>query len=132
MSLEKIGGKITLQNKSILDTIKGLLDIADGYGAFDEDIIIHINTAFMTLNQLGVGPEETFYISSKDNTWQEFMQDDITLEGVKTYIYMKVRLVFDPPTSSFVIDAFNKNIAELEFRLKTQAETNKKEVQPDE
>lgn len=111
-----------MQTQSILLNIKKLLGLSAEYVAFDQDIIIHINTAFMSLNQLGIGPEKGVIISGVEETWYELLGDKLDLEGVKTYIYLKVRLVFDPPTSSFVLEAFKKNIEELEFRLKVQAE----------
>lgn len=102
--------------ESILDSIKKLLG-PSGIDHFDTDIIMHINTAFMVLNQLGVGPSEGFSI--KDNTakWSDFLSDETKLEAVKTYIYLKVRLVFDPPNSSSVIESINRQIAEYEWRL---------------
>lgn len=112
-----------MQSESILTSIKKLLGLSADYTAFDQDITIHINTAFMLLSQLGVGPKEGFRITDNSKTWADFLkEDDMTLEGVKTYIYLKVRLVFDPPTSSFVLEAFNKQIEELEFRLNVQSE----------
>lgn len=107
---------------SILDTIKQLLDIQSDYTAFDTDIIVHINSAFMALNQLGVGPTECFSIDGSEENWAEFVDKSIDLEAVKTYIYLKVRTIFDPPSSSVVMEAMNKNISELEWRLNVQVE----------
>lgn len=101
---------------SILTTIKKLLGIIEADETFDVDIIIHINSAFSTLNQLGVGPEEGFTIRDKTATWNEFI-DDSRIENVKTYIYLKVRQVFDPPTNSGLLDAINRQINELEWRM---------------
>ena len=109
-------------NDSILDTIKQLLGIQSDYTAFDTDIIVHINSAFMVLNQLGVGPTECFSIDGSGEEWAEFVDESIDLEAVKTYIYLKVRTIFDPPSSSVVMEAMNKNISELEWRLNVQAE----------
>lgn len=107
---------------SILDTIKQLLGIQSDYTAFDTDIIVHINSAFMALNQLGVGPTECFSIDGSGENWAEFVDKSIDLEAVKTYIYLKVRTIFDPPSSSVVMEAMNKNISELEWRLNVQVE----------
>lgn len=109
-------------NDSILDTIKQLLGIQSEYTAFDTDIIVHINSAFMVLNQLGVGPTECFSIDGSGEEWAEFVDESIDLEAVKTYIYLKVRTIFDPPSSSVVMEAMNKNISELEWRLNVQVE----------
>lgn len=107
---------------SILNTIKQLLGIQSDYTAFDADIVIHINSAFMALNQLGVGPTECFSIDGSGENWAEFVDKSIDLEAVKTYIYLKVRTIFDPPSSSVVMEAMNKNISELEWRLNVQVE----------
>lgn len=113
---------------SILLSIKKMLGIEPDYEPFDVDIIIHINTALATLNQLGVGPEDGFSIQDEEDTWSDFLADSHKLlESVKTYVYLKVRLLFDPPSSSAVIEAFNRNISELEFRINITAETINKE-----
>ena len=101
---------------SILTSIKKLLGITEEYEHFDPDIIMHINSAFMILNQLGVGPEEGFFIKDKSSTWDEFLSGS-NLEAVKTYVYLKVKLMFDPPLSSTVIEAIKSQISELEWRL---------------
>lgn len=105
--------------ESILTSIKKLLGIAEEYEHFDTDVIIHINTALMILTQLGVGPPEGFRIEDKAATWNRFIPDSNTvlLEGVKTYIYQKVKLVFDPPQSSAAMEVMKQSIAELEWRL---------------
>lgn len=105
--------------ESILDSIKKLLGISDEYTQFDPDIIMHINTVFMNLTQLGVGPAEGFFIEDNGTVWSEFveMEDEIQLNAVKTYVYLKVKLVFDPPLSSSVIQSMNNMISELEWRL---------------
>ena len=107
---------------SILDTIKQLLGIEAEDTAFDTDVIVHINSALMTLNQLGVGPSAAFSIQDKDDIWEDFLEKSTDLEAVKTYIYLKVRTVFDPPSSSAVLEAMNRSISELEGRLIVQAE----------
>lgn len=107
---------------SILNTIKKMLGVDSSYTAFDTDIIVHINSAFATLNQLGVGPTTPFYISDASANWSSFIGDKTGIESVKSYIYAKVRLAFDPPTTSFAIDALNKMCTEFEWRLNVKSE----------
>ena len=102
---------------SILISTKKVLGIGEGYTAFDEDIIMHINSAFSTLNQLGVGPEEGFYIYDETAEWEDIELPDNQLNHVKTFIFLKVRLMFDPPTTSFVLEAMERQIKEFEWRL---------------
>ena len=102
---------------SILTSIKKLLGITEEYENFDQDIIMHINSAFMILNQLGVGPKSGFSINDKSSTWCEFIPEGSNLEAVKTYVHLKVKLMFDPPLSSTVIEAIKSQINELEWRL---------------
>lgn len=102
--------------ESILLSIKKLLGIMPDYTQFDDDIIIHINTAFATLNQLGVGPSEGFMIEDRFAEWQEYTTSK-NLTMIKTYIYLKVRLLFDPPTSTALIESINRTISELEWRI---------------
>ena len=104
-----------IQLDSILDSIKKLLGIQPEYTSFDEDIIIAINTSFATLNQLGVGPEGGYMIEDNTQTWNDYITTT-NLNMVKTYIYLKSRLLFDPPTGG-VLDAIKNQLAELEFRL---------------
>ena len=106
---------------SILTSIKKMLGIIEEDESFDIDIIIHINTAFSTLTQLGVGPKEGFAIRDKTPLWTEFV-DDIRLENIRSYIYLKVRQVFDPPTNSAVLDAISRQISELEWRMNVTAD----------
>lgn len=108
--------------ESILTSIKKLLGIAEEDTNFDQDIIMHINSVFMILTQLGVGPSKGFSIKDYDAVWSDFIPEDFSLEAVKSYVYMKVRLMFDPPLSSAVSDAINRNISELEWRLNVGAE----------
>lgn len=110
---------------SILTSIKKLLGITEEYEQFDDDIIIHINSVFMTLRQLGVGPAKGYSISGKGNSWTEYLPaDDPDFQAVKSYVYLKVRILFDPPSSSAVMEAMNRSIAEFEWRLNLAAETN--------
>ena len=104
-----------IQLDSILDSIKKLLGIQPEYNSFDEDIIVAINTSFATLNQLGVGPEGGYMIEDNTQTWNDYITTT-NLNMVKTYIYLKSRLLFDPPTGG-VLDAIKNQLAELEFRL---------------
>lgn len=102
---------------SILTSIKKLLGIEEEYTQFDSDIIMHINTVFLNLTQLGVGPAEGFLIEDDSATWEDFIGDSSQLQAVKTYMYLKVKLLFDPPLSSSVTESINRIISELEWRL---------------
>lgn len=102
---------------SILTSIKKMLGVAEDYTEFDEDIINHINSVFLNLTQLGVGPKEGFMIENDTAVWEDFIDDSIQLQAVKTYMYLKVKLLFDPPLSSSVTESFTRMIAELEWRL---------------
>ena len=106
---------------SILTSIKKLLGIDQEETHFDHEIIMHINSALMSLNQIGVG-EDDVIITSENDTWDSVIGTNTNLEGVKLYVYLTVRLVFDPPTSAFVLDSIERQIAKLEFRLNVQAE----------
>lgn len=103
--------------ESILTSVKKQLGIAEDYEHFDPDLIISINSVFSVLNQLGVGPEEGYSISDANDNWGDFLPSGKKLELVKTYVYLKVKLIFDPPTSSAVMEAIKQNIAELEWRI---------------
>lgn len=109
--------------ESILLSIKKLLGITEEYKHFDVDLIMHINSIFPTLNQIGVGPKEGFSIEDESAEWVDFIGDATQLQAVKTYMYMKVKLLFDPPLSSTVIESMNRMIAELEWRLRLAAES---------
>lgn len=109
--------------ESILTSIKKMLGPTAEYEYFDPDIIMHINTAFMELNQLGVGPSEGFRIEDESTTWNEYIpEDDKRFEAVKTLIYLKVKLVFDPSSSSTILESMNRTIDRLEWRLNAAAE----------
>lgn len=107
-------------NESILITIKKLLGIGFDQTAFDTDIIVFINSAFMALQQIGVGSNVPFSITGNTETWSDFVSNINLFESIKTYIYLKTRIVFDPPSSSVVMDALNKTIDEVEWRLHIQ------------
>ena len=109
---------------SILTSIKKLLGIAQECTDFDMDLTIHINSVLMILTQLGVGPEKGFTIEDSRDLWEDFLEDDLSkLEAVRTFVYLKVRLIFDPPSNSAVIESFNRTISELEWRLNVAAES---------
>ncbi len=108
-------------NGSILDSIKKLLGINADTMVFDQEIMIHINSVFSELTQMGVGPAAGFSIGGPETTWSEFLQSDSPLlNNVKTYIYLKVRLLFDPPTASPLIEAINQQIKEIGWRMYIQ------------
>ena len=111
-------------DESILNSVKKMLGLSTEYDYFDQDIIMHINTTFMVLTQLGIGPVNGFYIQDESATWDEFLGNEKNLEAVKTYIYLKVKLMFDPPLSNTVMECMKQNISELEWRLNHQTESN--------
>lgn len=102
---------------SILTSIKKMLGIGEEYEEFDTDIIIDINTTIAILRQLGVGPQNGYSISSKTDKWSDYIEDMALLELVKTYMYFKVRLMFDPPLNGTVVNSMEKHIDELEWRI---------------
>lgn len=112
---------------SILTSIKKLLGITEEYTHFDVDLIMHINSVFMILNQLGVGPSEGFVIEDDTATWDDFIEEPTQLQAVKSYMYMKVKLLFDPPLSSAVMEAMNRTISEFEWRLNVAVDPAKSE-----
>lgn len=107
---------------SILTSIKKLLGIEEDYTHFDPDIIMCINTVFTVLTQLGVGPEEGFSIEDETAVWSDFLSSTQQMEAVKTYIHLRVKLLFDPPLSSAVIEAMKQQISEIEWRLNVMVE----------
>ena len=109
-------------NESILTSIKAQLGIQEEYTAFDQQLIMHINSVFMVLNQLGVGPAAGFVISDKTSVWRDFLPSDKNLEATKSYVGMRVRMLFDPPTTSIVAESMNRMINEFEWRLNLEAE----------
>jgi len=110
--------------ESILDSTKKVLGIDSAYTAFDPDITMHINSVFSTLQQLGVGanPDESFMITNRLATWEEFIGTEKNVNAVKSYMYLRVRLLFDPPATSFAQDSMQKQAQELEWRLNVQME----------
>lgn len=111
---------------SILISIKKMLGIAEEYEHFDADLIIHINSVLSILTQIGVGPSEGFSITDKTAMWYDFVTGE-QYNDVRSYVYMKVRLMFDPPTSSSVMDSMNRMISEIEWRLFVKADTDNEE-----
>lgn len=109
---------------SILISTKKILGIAEDYTVFDLDIITHINTAFSTLTQLGVGPADGFMIEDDSALWTDFdpVDDNLNYNAVKSYVFLKVKVLFDPPTTSYLIAATEKQIEELEWRLNVHRE----------
>lgn len=103
--------------ESIFKSIKSLLGPDADYEVFDSDILIFINGAIATLTQLGIGPSGGFRITGESETWSDLVGDYDDLDSVKTYIYLKVKLVFDPPASSSVMSAYQETCKELEWRL---------------
>lgn len=109
---------------SILTSIKKMLGISAEYTHFDADIIMHINSVFTTLTQLGVGPTQGFYIEDDLTEWVEFIPDMTKLQAVKSYMYLRVRLLFDPSSiGSATLASYERQIQELEWRLNVAAET---------
>ena len=107
---------------SILTSIKKLLGITEEYAYFDPDIVMHINSVFMDLRQIGVGPDEGFFIEDETSVWTDFIPEVGLMEAVKSYMYLRVRLLFDPPANSSLIESMNKQIEKLEWRLNVAAE----------
>lgn len=108
---------------SILDDVRHILNVDSEYTVFDRDLILHINSVFSTLQQLGIGPEDGYMIEDATAEWNEFMGVDARLNAVKTYVYLRVRLLFDPPATSFAITALENQAKELEWRLEVAANT---------
>lgn len=108
---------------SILVTIKQMLGLDINYEPFDTDIIVLINSCLMTLTQNDVGPSEGFFIKGVDETWSDFLTNPVMLQGAKEYVYLKVKMIFDPPTNSYVMDSYKQQAEELLVRLQMQAES---------
>lgn len=108
---------------SILVSIKKMLGLDDEYTPFDTDVLIHINNAFMTLCQMGIGPKDGFEVTDYHQTWSDFLTNDVMLGGVKTWVYLQVKMLFDPPANSFVMDAYKTQSDQILWRLNVQAES---------
>lgn len=107
---------------SILTSVKKTLGLSEDYTAFDEDVILFINGVFSTLTQLGIGPSQGFMIEDATATWSDFIGPDLEYNAVKTYACLRVRLLFDPPATSYLITSFKEQIKELEWRLNVKRE----------
>lgn len=112
---------------SILNTIKKTLSIEEECTDFDQELILHINSVFSVLTQLGVGPEDGFFIEDETETWDDFMDDMKKIQMIKTYIGLKVRLLFDPPTTSFAIESIKNAATEYEWRLNVECDKEKED-----
>lgn len=110
-------------DESILRDIKKMLGLDVDYNPYDTDVIVLINSALMVLCQLGVGPKAGFVVKDYSSKWSDFLVNEVKLEAAKQYIYLKVRMTFDPPSSSAVLSSYEKQIQELEWRLNVQAES---------
>ena len=119
--IRALGGE-KFKMDSILTSVKKIIGISEEDESFDTDLIIHINSVLMILNQLGVGPEDGFLITDKSAVWTDVIGNNKLIEAVKTFVGLKVRLIFDPPTSSAVLDSINKTISELEWRINVMVE----------
>lgn len=108
--------------QSILISTKKILGISEDYTVFDLDIITHINTALSTLTQLGVGPSEGFMIEDDSAVWEDFIDDDVQFNAVRSYVFLRVKQLFDPPTTSYLIEATERQIQQLEWRLNVHRE----------
>ncbi len=108
--------------QSILTSIKKVLGLAEDYTAFDPDLLIHINSVFSDLAQLGVGDAVAYAIEGKEETWTDFLVDQRNINSVKSYVYLRVRLLFDPPTTSYTLTAFQEQIKQWEWRLNVERE----------
>lgn len=115
---------------SILTTVKKMLGLDSDYEAFDVDIIIGINSALMTLTQVGVGPRKGFSIRDSTETWEDFVGDRKDLEAIKTFVYLRTKLIFDPPTNSFTIEAMERQAEEYLWRINVNAERREDVCRP--
>ncbi len=115
----------TAINESILNSIKKLLNIPIEEKAFDADIIIHINSVISSLLQIGIGPKEGYRISDESDSWEDYIPEQSNIEYIKTYIYLKVKMIFDPPLNGSVLQSLNETIRELEWRLHINYESTK-------
>jgi hypothetical protein len=102
---------------SILNSTKKVLGLAEDYTVFDQDVIVFINSAFSTLNQLGLGPVEGFWITGEDEEWDDYPVEPAALGMVRSYVFLKTRVLFDPPNLSYLATAMQQQIEEMEWRL---------------
>lgn len=111
--------------QSILNSIKKVANLSETDESFDLDILMHINSVFADLTQMGIGPDEGFEIEDATTTWDAFIGTDVRYNSVKTYVYLRLRLIFDPPSTSYAIDSMNKQIEKFEWRLNVEREGSK-------
>lgn len=109
-------------SESILNGTKKILGIEESYTAFDADVLMHINSIFSVLNQLGIGPDNGFAIEDASSTWDDYLDGDLRLNSIKSYVYLRVRILFDPPMTAYLVTAMKEQIQELEWRLNVQRE----------
>lgn len=121
--MEENQNEQTKYDGSILNTIKKLLNIDSSENSFDTDIIIQINSSFTILRQLGIGPKEGFRITGSNEKWTGFVDNDEMLDAVKTFVYLKVKLAFDPPLNASLLESFERQVKELEWRLNVSVES---------
>lgn len=103
--------------QSILKTIKKLIGVYAEYNYYDTDFIVHINTVFAILNQIGIGTSDVFFITGEDELWSDFLENDTMLQPVIDYMYIRVKLLFDTPSSSTLSESLKNTLSELEWRL---------------
>lgn len=115
---------------SIFYTVKRMLGVANENKAFDEQILVAINSALMVANQIGVGPETGFRVEGITETWDDFLGEHKDVDGVQAFIYLRCRLMFDPPSNSFLVNAIENQIKELEWRVMEQVEERRRRVGP--
>ncbi len=108
--------------ESILDSVKKVIGFDPSYTVFDLDVLMHINSVFSDLSDLGIGPTGGYSITDSTSQWSAFIGSDETLNRVKTYMFLRVKMIFDPPISGFAIDAMNKQIEQLEWRISVKRE----------
>lgn len=109
-------------SESILTSTKKMLGLSDDYTAFDPDIIIHINSVISILHDLGIGPEEGYIVEDAEDTWEMYLGSTQNFALIRTYVYLRVRLFFDPPTTSYLISAMEDQLRELEWRISMRRE----------
>lgn len=119
--------EVQINSNSILDSIKKMIGLDPSYDVYDLDLITHINSVFVIVNQLGVGPSEPFHIDSNKETWDDFFSHEETVSLVRSYMYLKTKIIFDPPTVGVLHEAMERQISEYEWRLNVQAETKLEE-----
>ena len=115
---------------SILSSIKEAASVSSEEDTFDQELILHINSTFMALRQMGIGPSVPFFITDATSNWSDFTTDMSILPTIKSYVALKVRMLFDPPTSSSLSDAIKSQLSEYEWRLGIECDTYKVEEDP--